>query len=343
MIDTRFFKKRPPFSLEALCTLTKTTPTSKDPALEIANVASLEEAGPADVACFHNSKYLEAFKTSRAGFCFVEEAFVPKAPSTMVCLVTPSPYRAFGQAALALYPEVDRAIEVPDTLLHPTAKIGADCRIGPGALLHRDVEVGAGTFIGANSVIGPGVQIGQGCYIDAHVTLSHTLIGNKVTIFPGVRIGQAGFGFFMDQLGHVKVPQLGRVLIGDDVEIGANTTIDRGSLKDTLIGEGCRLDNLVQIAHNVELGKGCVLVAQVGIAGSTRLGDFVVVGGQAGLSGHLTIGKGVRIAAQSGVMKDSAAGTTVGGSPAVPIRDWHRQTALLSKFVKDSKSKRTSL
>ena len=354
MIDDRFFTKSSSLTLKEICDLTKSTPFFPDEISQeetnrleknlslIDNVTSLEDAGAQDIACFHNHKYLESFKKSKAGFCFVDRSFVSQAPRSMVCLVTSSPYRAFGLTALAFYPNVDRDFEPCETLIHPTARIKRGAIIEPGAVIRRNAEIGSGTFIGANSVIGPGVKIGNDCLIESQVTITHTLMGNKITILTGTRIGQAGFGFFMDKMGHVKVPQLGRVLIGNDVEIGANTTVDRGSMKDTVIGEGCRIDNLVQVAHNVELGKGCVLVSQVGISGSTRFGDYVIVGGQSGFAGHLSIGSGARIAAKTGIMKDVLPQETVAGSPSMPIKDWHRQSVILSKLVKNSKTKKAT-
>jgi len=192
---------------------------------------------------------------------------------------------------------------------------------------------GAGTLIGANAVIGPDVQIGQNCAIGSGSSITNTIIGDRVVIHPGCHIGQDGFGFSADADGFVKVPQLGRVVIGDDVEIGANATIDRGAGPDTVIGAGSMIDNLVQIGHNVQLGRNCILVAQSGISGSTRLGDFVMIGGQAGLVGHLEIGAGARIGAKAGVPNDVAAGETVLGSPAVPIRLHHRQAAALKRLA----------
>lgn len=205
----------------------------------------------------------------------------------------------------------------------------------PGVVIKAHAKVGDYGFLGAGAVIGRGVEIGAHCRVGAGATVSHALLGDHVTLFPGVRIGQAGFGFAMDAKGFLTMPQLGRVLIEDRVEIGANTTIDRGSLKDTKIGFGTRIDNLVMIGHNVEVGRHCVLVAQVGIAGSTRLGDHVVIAGQAGLAGHIKIGSGVQVAAQSGIMKDLPDGAVVGGSPCVPIKQWMRQQVALARLVKD--------
>ncbi len=222
----------------------------------------------------------------------------------------------------------------PGASIHPDARLEPNVIVDPGAVIGPRAEIGAGTVIGPNSVIGPDVCLGRDCSIGPQVTIVHALIGNRVIIHPGVRIGQDGFGFVPSRQGHLKVPQIGRVVIQDDVEIGANSTIDRGSTRDTVIGEGAKIDNLVQIAHNVTIGRSCLIVSQVGISGSTELGDFVAAGGQAGVAGHLKIGAGAEIAAQSGVISDVPAMARLGGTPAQPLRRWLRAHVMLERLAR---------
>jgi UDP-3-O-[3-hydroxymyristoyl] glucosamine N-acyltransferase len=253
----------------------------------------------------------------------------------MALLVTAEPYKAFARAAQAFYPATPVAPRrAVSAVIDPTATVPQDCDIGPNVVIEAGARLGARCQIGPNTVIEAGVDLGEDCRVGANVTLSHCLIGARVVLHPGVRIGQAGFGFAPDAQAPVKVPQLGRVVIGDDVDIGANTTIDRGSGHDTVIGPGTMIDNLVQIGHNVVLGRGCILAGQVGISGSTKLGDFVMAGGQAGLAGHLDIGSGARIAAKAGLMRDVASGETVCGIPAVPIASFMKQVAILQSLAR---------
>jgi UDP-3-O-[3-hydroxymyristoyl] glucosamine N-acyltransferase len=287
------------------------------------------------VSFLENRKYLQTFVRSRAGAAFVEEQLAGRAPPGMVLLVSDEPYKAYALAAQAFYPA--RPIipcRAPSAAIDPTAAVPEDCDVGPNVVIEHGVRLGRRCWVGANTVIATGVEIGDDCRIGPNVTLSHCVVGSRVVLHPGVRIGQEGFGFAPGPAGPIKVPQLGRVIIGDDVDIGANTTIDRGSGRDTVIGPGSMIDNLVQIGHNVTLGRCCILAGQVGISGSTRLDDFVMVGGQGGLAGHLHIGSGVRIAAKSGIMRDIPAGETVCGSPAVPLTEFMRQTAVLQRLAK---------
>ncbi|HEY5226740.1 MAG TPA: UDP-3-O-(3-hydroxymyristoyl)glucosamine N-acyltransferase, partial [Methylovirgula sp.] len=220
--------------------------------------------------------------------------------------------------------------------IHSQARLEADVMVDPGAVIGPGAEIGSGSIIGPNAVIGAWVRIGRDCFVGAGAKIAHALIGNRVLVHAGAAIGQDGFGFAVGRRGHMKMPQVGRVIIQDDVEIGANTTIDRGMMGDTVIGEGTKIDNLVQIAHNVRIGRHCLIVAQTGISGSTELGDFVSVGGQAGFAGHLRVGSGAQIAGQAGVIADVAPKARLGGTPARAFRDWLRAHVVLERLVKGS-------
>jgi UDP-3-O-[3-hydroxymyristoyl] glucosamine N-acyltransferase len=334
--DPRFFDRAGPFTLDALSALSGARLlNAKDGGRLFRDVAPLETAGSEDVSFLENRKYIEVFARSGAGAAFVDEKAAEHAPPGMALIVSNEPYKAYALAAQAFYPAAEVvAHQAPSAIIDSNAAVPDDCDIGPNVVIECRVRLGQRCRVGANTVIGAGVEVGDDCRIAANVTLSHCLIGSRVVLHPGVRIGQDGFGFAPDPKKPIKVPQLGRVLIGDDVDIGANTTIDRGSGHDTVIGSGSMIDNLVQIGHNVVLGRCCILAGQVGISGSTRLDDFVVVGGQGGLAGHLRIGSGARIAAKSGLMRDVPAGETVCGSPAVPLSEFMRQTAVLQRLAK---------
>ncbi|MGE5478612.1 MAG: UDP-3-O-(3-hydroxymyristoyl)glucosamine N-acyltransferase [Bacteroidales bacterium] len=336
MADPRFFTVAGPFSLARLAEISGAElAPGADPAMQLSDVAALDQAGASDISFLDNRKYLASFQGSQAGAAIVHPDLADRAPTGMALLLSKDPYRAYAKVAQAFYPrpKVEPWV-APTAFVDPSAKVGEGCRLDYGAVVGAGAEIGARCHIGPNAVIADGVVLGDDCIVGANATVQFALVGRNVVIYPGARIGQDGFGFAMGPQGHLKVPQLGRVIIGDNVEIGANTTIDRGAGPDTIIGAGSMIDNLVQIGHNVQLGRGCVIVAQVGISGSTKLGDFVAAGGQAGLAGHLTIGVGARIAAQAGVAKDIPAGQTVGGTPAVPQMDWLRQSAALNKLIR---------
>ncbi len=311
-----------------------------DPDRIVRDVAPLDEAGSDDLTFLDNPRYLDVFRSTRAGAAFVAPRFAAQAPQGCALLVTPQPYRAMAETMARLYPQATRPRSAfgetgvsPAAFVHSAARLEPGVIVDPGAVIGPGAEIGAGALIGPNAVVGPGVRIGRDSVVGAQATVVCALVGDRVIIHPGVHIGQDGFGFALGPRGSLKVPQIGRVIIQDDVEIGAGTTIDRGANRDTIIGEGTKIDNLVQIAHNVVIGRHCVLVAQCGVSGSTVVGDFAALGGQAGLTGHLTIGPGAQIAAQSGVMKDVPAGAKWGGSPAVPQREFLRQGAILRRLT----------
>jgi UDP-3-O-[3-hydroxymyristoyl] glucosamine N-acyltransferase len=336
MADPRFFKAAGPFTLDQLAQLSNSQlGEAEDGARVFVDVAALDSADHTQISFLDNRKYLDSFQASKAGAIIVHPDLADKAPQGAALLLNTDAYRAYAKIAQAFYPKPEaKSWTSPTAFVDETARIGADCRIDHNAVVGAGVVVGDRCRIGAGAVIGDGVVMGDDCTIGIGATLQCSVIGARVYIYPGARIGQDGFGFAMSAQGHLKVPQLGRVIIGDDVEIGANTTIDRGAGPDTVIGDGCMIDNLVQIGHNVQLGRGCVIVAQVGVSGSTKFGDFAAAGGQAGFAGHLKIGMGAKIAAQSGVVRDIGPGETVGGCPAVPRVEWLRQSSILSKMAR---------
>jgi UDP-3-O-[3-hydroxymyristoyl] glucosamine N-acyltransferase len=336
MPDPRFFLKSPALSLAEIALIARAEPgPGSDLDYRLEDVAPLDVATADDLSFLDNVKYKDQFLATRAGACFVSPAVADMAPKGLNLLISKHPYKSYALAAQYFYPE-----PVPESDISPQAHIAADaqigegCRVEAGAVVMSGAKIGAQSWIEAGAVIGRNVEIGTQCRIGPAASISHALIGDHTRLYPGVRVGQDGFGFAIDPAGHVKVPQLGRVIIGDHVEIGANSCIDRGAGPDTVIGHGTWIDNLVQIGHNAKIGRGCVIVAQVGIAGSTVLEDFVAMGGQSAVAGHLRIGAGARIGAQSGVMKDIAPGQEYLGTPAVPIRQFMRQVALLGKMVK---------
>ncbi len=307
-----------------------------DPARRFAGVAALQDAGPEEVSFLDDRRYLPALQVSRAGAVLLQPKLAPHLPAGTIAILTIAPALAFARVA-ALFHQPPP----PRPGRHPTAVIEATATIGLGTEIGAHVVVGAGARIGRDCilhphvVVGAGVEIGDGCRLHPHSSVSHALLGRGVVLHPGVRIGQEGFGFTPTPEGSfVTMPQLGRVILGDGVEVGANSCVDRGSQGDTVIGTGSRLDNLVQIGHNVRIGAGCIVVAQAGISGSATLGDFVTIAGQAGVAGHLRIGAKARVGAQAGVTSDVSAGTDVLGSPAWPVRETWRAIAQLRKLAR---------
>jgi UDP-3-O-[3-hydroxymyristoyl] glucosamine N-acyltransferase len=340
-----FFERAAPMALGALADkLGAMLGTGADPDLPIHDVKPLAEAAHGELSFVDNRKYLAQLEATRASACLLAPAFVNRLPAGTAALSVDAPYHAFARALALFYPDAmtpKAAMSAAgDPPIHPSSVLEEDVRIEPGAVVGREARIGRGTTVAAGAVIGYRVAIGRGCYIGPCASVTHALVGDRVILHAGVRIGQDGFGFAMGPKGHLKVPQVGRVIIQSDVEIGANSCVDRGALSDTVIGEGTKIDNLVQIAHNVVVGRHCVLVAFVGISGSSELGDFVVMGGQAGMVGHLKIGSGVQIAGWSHVTHNVPPGTRVGGTPAVPMIEYGRQIAALKRMARRGGSAR---
>lgn len=332
--DPRFFGSAGSFPLSSIVSAAGGE-AQGDTSLVFGGVASLEFAGPSEVSFCETSRYSGALRATRAGAVMITKELASLVPPTSVAVICGSPVLAFGNVASLFHP---RALPVAG--IHPTAHLEKDVSVGDGTEIGAMTVIEAGVVIGRNCVIGPfvfigrGVVLGDGCIIHSHVSMTHAVCGSGVVLHSGARIGQEGFGFALAADGSfLTAPQLGLVRLGDRVQVGANSCVDRGSLGDTQLGTGTRLDNLVQIGHNVRTGQGCVLVAHVGVSGSTVMGDYVSVGGQAGFAGHLHIGSRVRVAAQAGVMHDIADGLEVLGSPARPKNEAIRALVVLQRLA----------
>lgn len=327
-------------TLEALCAHLGIPVPAGQGALRLVNVRPLGEAGKADLSFFDNQLYKHGARTTHAGAVLVREKDAETLPEGCVALVTPQPYVAFARALQLMYPQPAVEAGVSQfAVVSASAKIHPTARIEPYAVIYENADIGARAHIGAHAVIGPKVAIGANCNVGAHASINKALVGDGCIIHPGVRIGQDGFGFAMDGADIIKVPQIGKVIIGTDVEIGANSTIDCGALGDTIIEDLVKIDNQVQIGHNVKIGRGSRIVAQVGVAGSATLGRYTVIGGQSGIAGHISLADKVMVAARSGVSKSlGTVGQVVAGVPAVPIQEWRRAVAMLARLVKNPPS-----
>ncbi|WP_152048181.1 UDP-3-O-(3-hydroxymyristoyl)glucosamine N-acyltransferase [Aureimonas psammosilenae] len=307
----------------------------------LTGLSTLDLAGPSDVAFFDNQRYLSALAETKAGCVILARRNTRHLPVGLPALAVRDAGLAFALVGQALYPSalhppvLSGADGVsPAAHIHPDARIENGVTVEAGAVIGAGAAIGSGSVIGAGSVIGPMCHIGRNSHIGPHVTVQFALLGNRVVLHPGVKIGQDGFGYSAGPQGIVKNVQIGRVIVQDDVEIGSNTTVDRGGIRDTVIGEGTKIDNQVQVGHNVVIGRHCIIVAQVALAGSVTLGDGVVIGGQSVVNNHAVIGAGAKIAAISSVAGDIPAGAKVGGSPAKPVRDWFREITWVSEMAK---------
>ena len=331
MPDPRFFEDLGPVSLSDLAVLTGAT--LADPAIgarPILAVSVMAGAGPDAVTFVSDSKFLAQARKTRAGACFVTAADAPVLPPGCAALIMTAPQVGYALAAGRLHRP---RVATGEKGVHRDAVIEPNVQLGPGVVVGAGAHIGRGARIGANTVIGPGVAIGRDCEISANVTLGFALIGDRVRILAGATIGEPGFGAVAGPKGLIDIPQLGRVILQDGVGVGANSTIDRGAFEDTVLGENTKIDNLVQIAHNVRVGRNCAMAAYTGISGSVTIGDGVQFGGRAGVADHLTIGDGARIGAAAGVLRDVPAGETWSGFPAKPVRQWMRETAWVTRQV----------
>lgn len=335
MTDPRFYRRAGPFPLgEIAARIGAEMDNSASADFRIRDVASLDGAEAGEISLYSDAKYASAFAKTRASVVITDHKLRTHACNGTWLLLSANPRLAFAQVGHLFYPPtpLTEGLHAPAPL-HETATVGAGTQIAQGGEIRAHAKIGTNCFIGTNVVIGEGVEIGDDCVIGPNCTITHAIIGNRVVFGPGISIGNAGFSFVPGPKGLLRVPQLGRVVIEDDVEFGANCVVDRGAIGDTHIGRGCRFDGLIHVGHNVKMGQFCIVVAQAGIAGSTTIGPGVMIGGQAGIADHLTIGAGARLSARAGVTQDVAAGETVGGYPAQPVKQWHRQVVWLKRMV----------
>ena len=337
MADPRFYDNRGPIRLSEICvTAGIVPPAGADSGALVYDVAGLAQAGPPHLSFFESSRAKAEFLATKAGWCLTGQQSYPATPKASVLLPSAAIVRSFSAIARRFYPEHEGDIREQDRAVHPSARLGQGVVLGPGVIVGPAAEIGDEVRIGAYAIIGRGVTIGRRAQIGPHATIAFAHVGDDVLIQAGARIGGSGFGFSSAADGHQKIPQLGRVIIQDHVEIGANATVDRGALGDTVIGEGTKIDNLVQIGHNSRIGRHCIMAGQSGLSGSAVLGDFVIVGGMTGIADHVTVGDRARFAGLAGAAHDLEGGRDYGGIPARPVREWHRQNALLAGLAKKS-------
>lgn len=332
-LNHRFFRKKfQTLSLQEVLEISNGVPHKNvNHDIKIHDIKSLPNASENDISFLSSGQYQDKFLASKAGFCFIEEKNVSKIPSSMLGIVVKNPYYAYSQIVKHFY-EV-KPVNFSSQNIHPTAKIAENSQIAPNVVIGCNVEIGKNTQINAGAVIADNVIIGENCVIGANSVISFAVIGDNCIFLNGVKIGQEGFGFVHNNGINHKILQIGIVQIGNNVEIGANSCIDRGALENTIIGDDVKIDNLCQIAHNVEIGKGTVMAGSSGVAGSCKIGKYVQIGGNSSLAGHIKIGDGVKIAGMSGVMRDIEPMAIVAGIPVLPIKKWHRLNLVLQKLL----------
>lgn len=347
MAEPVFFPAPSPLTIAEIVELTGARPSpNADNTRRIDGASALGAAGPSDITFYEGVSFAAALKTTKAGACFCTTGDASLVPPATVALAIDRPHRAFAEVAARLYPSSSRPTPVfgepgisAAAYVHKEAKVEPGATIEVGAVVGPAAEIGRDTVVAAGSVIGPGVRIGREAFIGPNAVVTHALVGDRVVIHSGACIGQDGFGFIPGEDRHTKVVQIGRVIIQDEVEIGANTTIDRGSNRDTVIGEGTKIDNLVQIGHNVVIGRNCLIAGHVGISGSVAIGDSVMLGGKVGVRDNVTIGRGAVLAASSSVGANVPDGARWGGTPARPIKEWLREVSVLRRLTRRSQDR----
>jgi UDP-3-O-[3-hydroxymyristoyl] glucosamine N-acyltransferase len=341
MAEPVFFPEPAPLTIAQIADLTGARQASASYAdSRINGVAALQVAGPTDVSFLENRRHADDLRKTKAGACFCVAADTELVPPTTAALITDEPRKAFAEITAYFFPSAVKPSPVlgeagisPIAAVHPDAKLEPGVVVEAHAVIGPRAEIGRGTLIAPNTVIGHDVRIGRDSYIGPTAVVTHALLGDRVTIHAGACIGQDGFGFIPGKQGHTKIAQVGRVVIQDDVEIGANSTIDRGSNRDTIVGQGTKIDNLVQVGHNVVIGRNCLIAGQVGISGSVTIGDSVVLGGRVAVKDNLTIGNGAVVAGGGCPASDIPPGTRWGGYPAQPLQKWLREVVLLRQMT----------
>ena len=341
MVEFSFFSRDASFSVAEIAALTGAEPCEgADLSRRLIGIAPVDLAGGDDLTFVSEAKFIAALKSTQAGAVLTPDRFAQHVPDGVTVLRIRKPYDAFVAVARKIYSGALRPASLfgtagvsPGAMVHPSAQLAADVTVDPFAVIGPSATIGSGTLIGAHAVIGPGVRIGSDCAIGANCTITHAHVGDRVIIHAGCDIGQDGFGYVLGAAGHVKIPQVGSVIIGNEVEIGSGTRIDRGGIRATMIGEGTKIDNLCQIGHNCVVGRHCIIVAQSGLSGSVTLEDFVVLGPRTGIIPHITVGKGAITASRSTVYENIPAGAFWAGFPAKPKRQWLREVVALQRLA----------
>ena len=329
MVDQSFYNNKGPFTLKEISGFLSCESKGDDNKI-IHDLCTIEDSNNNSICFYSSEKYRKFFTESNAG-AYIVEKDLKYIDNNKNYIFSNNPHFDLAKISLLFYPDS----EYPNFSFSDNENKNIKKKSGNfsyNSFIHKTAKIGKNCEIGNNSIIGPNVHLGDNCLIGDNVSIYFSLIGNNVKIYQGVKLGSEGFGFIMDKTAFKKIPQLGRVLIGNFVEIGANSTVDRGSIGDTIIDDYCMIDNIVHLGHNVKMGKRCIVAAMTGISGSTTIGNNVIIGGQVGISGHINIGNNVKIAAKTGVMKNIQDNSVIGGYPSEKILDWHRNTLILKKL-----------